>query len=133
MFRRLLDMLGGSSHEAPAAKATPGASARAGTATRQAGAGRPGKTEPDFHAVAIVTGSGCCDAARQLLGQRFLLPQAPRLPLADCSAPQGCKCRYRKFDDRRQDERRHPYGGGLGMNIPAGDHRKGRGRRSKDR
>lgn len=40
--------------------------------------------------------------------KRFLLREAPLLPLAGCTM-KYCKCRYIHYEDRRQRERRHFY------------------------
>lgn len=72
-----------------------------------------------YHAVSIKTTSKSCAAAKDLLGRRFLSPEAPRLPLPDCDAPE-CKCRFVHHKDRRGDkDRRSPFspagfGGGTG-------------------
>lgn len=47
----------------------------------------------------------CCQAVRDLQGQRYLMSQVPMLPLALCDAEQ-CHCTYQRFDDRRLDLRR---------------------------
>lgn len=55
-----------------------------------------------WHAVGIQPGPKRCEAALQLLGDRFLSREAPKLPLAACDEAQ-CSCRYRHHDDRRYD------------------------------
>jgi hypothetical protein len=62
------------------------------------------RVEP-FHAVSIVPGEHSCDSARRLSGQRFLSPEAPKLPLSTCDA-QECHCHYRHHADRRAGPRR---------------------------
>jgi hypothetical protein len=47
----------------------------------------------------------CCQAVRDLQGQRYLMSQVPMLPLALCDAD-TCHCTYQRFDDRRLDLRR---------------------------
>jgi hypothetical protein len=88
----------------------------------------------DFRAVSIAPRSDACRAAKQMGGKRFLVREAPRLPLTGCPSPEQCRCRYDKHDDRRQDDRRHPFGNGLGLANPDAERRqkKGRGRRSTD-
>ncbi|HZF15898.1 MAG TPA: hypothetical protein VE046_08175 [Steroidobacteraceae bacterium] len=56
-----------------------------------------------FRAVSIVpTGvAGCCAACEALSSRRYLLKDAPKLPLAQCTAVE-CNCRYRHHSDRRQ-------------------------------
>jgi hypothetical protein len=70
-----------------------------------------GGRSPDaatYPAIAVVSPVDCCAAARELSGRRLLTAEAPRLPLADCTQPSQCKCRFRKFTDRRDgdDDRR---------------------------
>jgi hypothetical protein len=55
-----------------------------------------------FRAVSIVpAGGSCCPACDTLRRRRFLVREAPRLPLAECTAPE-CVCHYRRHSDRRQ-------------------------------
>lgn len=69
---------------------------KAATSARSAG------TMSRWHSVSIQSGEGGrCEAARALAGQRFLSTEAPPLPLADCSKPDDCRCRYSKHGDRR--------------------------------
>ena len=49
--------------------------------------------------------AGCCQAARDLDGQKFLSNKVPKLPLEGCDAAE-CSCTYRLFDDRRSEVRR---------------------------
>jgi hypothetical protein len=58
-----------------------------------------------YHAVSIVPGGSCCNAARELRTQRFLSREAPPLPLAGCTVA-SCRCSYKHFDDRRMRARR---------------------------
>lgn len=52
-----------------------------------------------------VNTDACCEAARELTGQRFLSDDVPMLPLDDCDA-NNCQCTYKLYDDRRTDFRR---------------------------
>jgi hypothetical protein len=63
----------------------------------------------DYRAVTVKTRLGACNAAIALQDQIFLAREAPSLPLAECDVG-NCACRYRYLDDRRQDDRRTPYG-----------------------
>jgi hypothetical protein len=86
-----------------------------------------------WHAVSIVTGRWCCEAARQLLGSRYLSKQAPRLPLEECSSAEHCSCLYKHHGDRRGVPRRKDEA--MGMRRPAhldNDRRVSRGRREDD-
>ena len=53
-----------------------------------------------YRSVSINTGEAPCGGARTLAGQRYLLGNAPMLPLADCDAGR-CDCRYSHHADRR--------------------------------
>ena len=45
-----------------------------------------------------------CKAARALSGKRFLVAEAPKLPLETCNV--RCRCTYQHHSDRRQEPRR---------------------------
>ena len=57
-----------------------------------------------YAAVTIVAARECCSAVQELAGQKILAATAPMLPLADCTSPSLCQCRFKKFPDRRDDE-----------------------------
>jgi len=61
-----------------------------------------------YPAVSVITGGDCCPAARSLKGTRSLAVEVPSLPLPNCSIPQQCRCRFKKYPDRRsmEEERR---------------------------
>lgn len=66
----------------------------------------PEKTKSNFRGVQVVAnGEECCQVVRTLANERFLLEQAPMLPLSLCDAD-ICQCTYEPFDDRRADIRR---------------------------
>ena len=65
----------------------------------------PKKPPASWHAVTIVAGPRCCEAARKVEGKRFLSKEAPSLPLKDCGRA-DCRCRYQHHDDRRKGPRR---------------------------
>jgi hypothetical protein len=89
--------------------------------------------QPVWHAVAIIGTQRSCEAAQALKGKRFLSAEAPRLPLAECTAPEGCTCSYRKYPDRRAGPRREEDESGLRRGDAAPrERRAGRGRRSTD-
>lgn len=48
---------------------------------------------------------GCCGAAADIAGRRYLAHQVPRFPLDGCDAAE-CRCSYKLFTDRRTDLRR---------------------------
>jgi hypothetical protein len=80
--------------------------------------------------VLIVAPSSACHAAQACKGKRYLSPEAPKLPLADCDAP-ACACKYRHFDDRRAGPRRAEEAG-RDTNRPASNRRTRKGRRAED-
>ncbi|MGI9233968.1 MAG: hypothetical protein ACR2RD_10095 [Woeseiaceae bacterium] len=47
----------------------------------------------------------CCQMVRTITDERFLLEEAPMLPLSLCDA-QVCNCTYERFNDRRGALRR---------------------------
>ena len=62
-----------------------------------------------YHCIEVRSDDGACEAVKRLAIFRFLPDEAPRLPVPGCDAKE-CACRYRHYDDRRQEIRRHPYG-----------------------
>jgi hypothetical protein len=62
-----------------------------------------------YHCVEVRKGSHACKAVQELGNSRFLSDEAPRLPVAGCTAEQ-CTCSFIHHDDRRDDDRRNPYG-----------------------
>jgi hypothetical protein len=86
-----------------------------------------------WHAVSVISERYCCDAARALLGRRFLAAEAPRLPLQGCTSGEACTCKYRHYEDRRGQPRRKEDISGLRRRDPGGaDRRVGQCRRLKD-
>jgi hypothetical protein len=86
-----------------------------------------------WNAVSIVCTSASCAAAQALKGRRYLSAEAPRLPLADCTSADACRCVYRKHPDRRAGPRREADSSDLRRSNPNPERRRGRGRRSTDR
>ena len=79
--------------------------------------------KPVYRGVQVVAhGDGCCQAVKSIADERFLLEEAPMLPLPTCDA-ETCHCTYRRFDDRRADIRRTSD---LGFDIASqlGDQKK---------
>jgi hypothetical protein len=66
-------------------------------------------TDKTYHCVEVRTGTPACEAAKQFGSTRFLSAQAPILPVSGCTLP-ICKCSYIHHNDRREDDRRNPYG-----------------------
>ena len=85
-----------------------------------------------FSAVSIEPGPrGCCEAVRQLSNKRFLGGEAPILPLDECSQPGECHCVYKKWSDRREDDRRTGYSGLASQFYTATERRDGKDRRKR--
>jgi hypothetical protein len=86
-----------------------------------------------WHAVSVVAGPSCCEAARALSPSRYLSREAPRLPLPDCTSPASCSCSYKHFVDRRGQPRRKDDLSGLRRSPLSGTERRTvRGRREDD-
>ena len=65
------------------------------------------------------------EAGPQMLGeQRFLDSDALRLPLAGCSAPDACQCKYKHHEDRRGLPRRREERIGLRRERHSGPERR---------
>ena len=64
-----------------------------------------GPTRP-FQAISIYRGLISCDMARKFSEHRFLMRDAPPLPLAGCNMRKTCQCKYIKHRDRRSEPRR---------------------------
>jgi len=83
-----------------------------------------------YHGIGVAPGPGCCKAAAELEGSRFLSAEAPKIPLPACDAA-ACRCRYVHFEDRRDgDDRRQHTMDARGHSVP--DRRRGRGSRATD-
>jgi hypothetical protein len=67
---------------------------------------KPATVGKDFRAVSVAPGIKCCPAAKNIVGQRYLFREGPRLPLADCTMPTNCSCKFKKASDRRDGDRR---------------------------
>lgn len=83
-----------------------------------------------YQSVSVVCGSKCCAAVKMLSAERFLAGSAPALPLASCTVPEQCNCCFRKYDDRRDDNRRLP--GEMTRWYGGTEKRLSRGRRQVD-
>jgi len=95
MLLRRQSSAGQTGNKRISAKTTTGTS---GKKSASRSAPRPAKP---FRSTSIKCGPGACEAARALAGQRLLIDQVPRLPLADCTA-EKCDCRYTHHEDRRE-------------------------------
>jgi hypothetical protein len=94
MIQILRSLLGESSRGSPAKK--PAASSKP----------KPSRAAPDYRAVSLAPDSACQAVEKDVAGKRYLLREAPRLPLPTCATPATCTCRYRKHADRRENDRR---------------------------
>jgi len=90
---------------------------------------RPRPT-PLYRGVSIKPQQDSCAGARQIAGKRFLACAAPLLPIDNCDSS-ACRCRYARFDDRRQDQRRgwNAIQQGFAAGPTADDRRNGSDRR----
>jgi hypothetical protein len=86
----------------------------------------------NYHCVEIAYGKNPCDAVKRLEGKRFLSTEAPALKLPGCTAD-SCQCRYVHYEDRREEERRNPYGKYSSTPVMMGQERREQtGRRNGD-
>lgn len=59
-----------------------------------------------FRAVSIASDLEVdCTACKEQRGKRYLMHEAPSLPLPNCDAAH-CRCRYVRYPDRREEARR---------------------------
>ncbi len=88
-----------------------------------------------YAAVSVHTYRGGCPEAEKIRGQRFLVNEAPLLPLAGCTWAK-CNCRYSHHSDRRTgsgDRRRQAAAAeGAGRSFLGTDRRETFGRRASD-
>jgi hypothetical protein len=88
----------------------------------------------NYKGASIHPGENCCQAIREFGNTRFLVEEAPRLPLERCDRIGECLCKYDNYPDRRNgDDRRNVYGsmstaGEIGMRDA--NHRSGMDRRA---
>lgn len=68
--------------------------------SRSTGQGSDNASLPPYAAVSIHCEKGACDSARAINDKRYLLREAPVLPLAGCTS-RNCTCRYERHEDRR--------------------------------
>jgi hypothetical protein len=84
----------------------------------------------DYRSVSVKPGVKCCSAANDILGRSYLFREAPRLPLANCTMPTNCSCKFKKASDRRDADRRQVGVTETGRWFAGPENRKRRGRRS---
>lgn len=84
-----------------------------------------------YHCVELRYRGDACDAVKRIEGKRFLPDAAPRFPLPGCDAA-GCSCRYVHHEDRREEDRRNPFGQHASVPpLSVGDDRRSRRERRK--
>jgi len=73
----------------------------------------PAKAKPirvsaggDYRAVSLESCGRCQAVGKGEVRKRYLLREVPRLPLANCTIPAKCTCKFRKHADRRDGDRR---------------------------
>ena len=69
--------------------------------------GLAGHTD-DYRCVELRFPGDACDAVKRIGAKRFLPGEAPAIPVPGCDVAQ-CACRYVHHDDRRDEDRRHPF------------------------
>jgi hypothetical protein len=72
-----------------------------------------------------------CAKVKALAGKRFLVAEAPSLPLEQCNAK--CRCTYKNHSDRRQEPRRSSDVGVSSRFYVGAERRSGMDRRLIDR
>ena len=87
-----------------------------------------------YPAVTVVAAAECCLAVRSLNGRVMLAAEAPTLPLAQCSTPRQCRCRFVKHTDRRDlgEERRLTYASQAAIWYAGSERRQAVSRRESD-
>jgi len=83
-----------------------------------------------YEAVSVVPNRASCSAAIAIRHQRFLVADAPTLPLPLCTFPSSCTCKFEMHDDRRTDGPGDPLGTGQ---LKRSDRNWRAGRRATDR
>jgi hypothetical protein len=119
MLQLLRSLLGETSRECPAKKPAPSARPN------------PAHAGGDYRAVSLAPSIECYAAAKDVAGKRYLLREAPHLPLVDCTMPAKCSCKFRKHADRRDGDRRLFGEAETSRWFAGSERRERRGRRSK--
>jgi len=89
---------------------------------------RPDTLKSRYRAVRIVPATRGCPAVYAAGKQRFLLGEAPRLPLERCNQIFRCRCDYKHYADRRSGNERRQIFGSLSEAAPVGSANKRSGR-----
>jgi hypothetical protein len=120
MIKALRALFGKTAREHPTTNPAPGAGSK------------PLDTARDYRAVSLAPDGVCCAAAKKTPGKRYLLREAPRLPLADCTMPINCSCKFRKHADLRYSDRRALGAIEASRWLAASERRRRGGRRPAD-
>lgn len=91
---------------------------------------KPVSPAHDYRAVMVIPGIECCEAVRFTAGERYLLKDAPKLPLPNCTNAENCSCRFKKIGDRRDADRRQLGVWEANRWYGGPEHRSGRDRRA---
>ena len=118
MLHLFRSLLGGTSRECRAKKLAPSATRK----TASAGG--------DYRAVSVAPSLECYAAAKDVAGKRYLMREAPQLPLVICTIPENCSCTFRKHADRRDGDRRLLGEAETGRWFAGSERRARRGRRA---
>jgi hypothetical protein len=94
-------------------------------------AGRPAPESLPFRAVSVAPTRASCPAAVAIRDKRFLVAEAPTLPLPMCTWPLSCPCKLKVHDDRRARPRRESAADEL--KKARKERRQTTGRRATDR
>jgi len=100
--------------------------------SRAKAADAPDKPRYKYEGLAFKGDAHCCQAAKKMDGRRFLIAEAPKVPLADCPDPALCRCKMRHIKDRRSGDDRRELVGALSTEMPIGDKRTNK-RTGRDR
>lgn len=85
-----------------------------------------------YRAIAIAKGKFSCRAAQRFANHRFLVADAPTIPMAGCDMTSACTCSYIKFADRRAGPRRASDMGIATFGIAFAEQRETPDRRSRE-
>jgi hypothetical protein len=95
-------------------------------------AGTPAEESLPFRAVSVAPTRASCPAAVAIRDKRFLVSEAPTLPLPMCTWPLSCPCKLKAHDDRRARPRREDGTPGE-LKKARKERRQTTGRRTTDR
>jgi len=94
----------------------------------------PEPVKNKFRGVQVIPCSNACKSAISISKMVFLEAELSRLPLVSCDQAYHCKCKFKYFDDRRQNEDRRSSSKVLQDVFNGDEHRvkKKKGRRKDD-